>query len=1331
MIRQAMSAVAATALLGGGLVVAAPAAQAASTISVTSADCTGPGSITEAVTTANGDPSQQWTVTIDVPVVNFVNCPLPPDRPDQAALRIESNVTIVGNNNSFIGQNLFIDGNGAIFPQGYATKCPEKGWDIVAVAPLLLDIRGGVTVTLQELKIQGLGGFGDVRSGSRLFLDKVQAREMYSVSTQDGCSAPLITAADGASITITDNVWTDMANVADAYYGSVMSPLILGIDAGRLEISDSVIQRFHAGGAVSWDGDAKDSSAVQIVSSRLIDSPSLGIRTTGETTVYLLNTLISPGVLAGQTDPTDGSDFIVHRSTGDFVIEASTVQFTDADCCASFNLDPDVDALIYAPRAFVLLKQSAVGIAFAEGAGPNAKKLFGDGGQTPVILDSGFWSINSWAQPSDAQDAAQLAAMFPGGTLSTTAPGLPTGPGVLFSSAQTFTSPLPNSTITGVIADADGANRLPANPITRKSITKDAWGNPRTYNGTRSLGAVEPQLAPVLSTGANGAIFGAVDTLWGGATRDTGALQAYALRWTKVSDTSWSQAQIKTVGKDTAFQVTGLEGGVPYKFQVYAIYGQGSAPEYSNVSVATPIAGITTPTLSVVPGATPGTLQASWTEPKWGSFPDEHKYLVQYRLKQNPELGWTNAGWTSSRTMTLKGLLQDSTYEVKVQAQGERDLLHSYLTPCDVKASPRPPCVSSAKTGYFISLTLTASPGDENVALAWFKGVDDTSTTAFRGTYEMQAGDGSFGAPTPWGPVDCVTVLCDTRIDSLTNGRTYRFTVEAVNGKATPATAVATPTGPAPAPQSLSMSYAPVSSPAGVAFVARPSTAPASAGGAFSVDRGLETWMSFDKASGTISGTPPASTIGKSYDVKVTWVAGRSFTSAIFTIAVTGNAPKIAYPDVASHVGETIAMTPKVSTIVQPVSGTFAITKGSLPAGLTFDKSTGVISGVAQAATSGPVSISVEYTDVSGSASAVFTIDVSAQVATLSASYPNIRGHVGQPVTATPTVTGATGTLNYTVTNGTLPAGLTLDAASGAISGTPTAPVATPVSIEVRVSDGSGSVVVGLTITIDPHTFDISYADVVTDVGAWTGAPATVVHALGSTTFSVTKGTLPDGLRMNSWNGAIVGIPTSATGGPVTIEVTATDQYATATASLTITVNALVDPAQATAVAVRDGEVVIAVGKTWGIAPGTLMTPMVRLSGQSGFTAGVPVEVLTDGQYIWTRFVNPTKAISVYFETPDGLQTMQTNLGKATISAAKDGRVNGRVKVSGNVQQIAAGQDVYPMVRIDGAKAVQGLPVTVNPDGTFTWSRSLRSGRSMSVVFVAQNARSNTLSWGS
>ncbi len=132
----------------------------------------------------------------------------------------------------------------------------------------------------------------------------------------------------------------------------------------------------------------------------------------------------------------------------------------------------------------------------------------------------------------------------------------------------------------------------------------------------------------------------------------------------------------------------------------------------------------------------------------------------------------------------------------------------------------------------------------------------------------------------------------------------------------------------------------------------------------------------------------------------------------------------------------------------------------------------------------------------------------------------------------------------WSLTSGTLPAGLTLNAATGAISGTATATAsATPLTF--TVSDSSiptQTISVSLTLTIAPATLAITTTSLPSgQVGA---SYNTTLAATGGTlpyAWSLTSGTLPAGLTLNTATGAISGTPTAiASATALTLMVTDT-----------------------------------------------------------------------------------------------------------------------------------------------------------------------------------------------
>src|SRR6185369_12210866 len=154
---------------------------------------------------------------------------------------------------------------------------------------------------------------------------------------------------------------------------------------------------------------------------------------------------------------------------------------------------------------------------------------------------------------------------------------------------------------------------------------------------------------------------------------------------------------------------------------------------------------------------------------------------------------------------------------------------------------------------------------------------------------------------------------------------------------------------------------------------------------------------------------------------------------------------------------------------------TFAIASGALPAGLTLNTTTGAITGTPL--TAGPFSFTVSVTDSTpGVHATTTTSNCSITIAppTITAlCAAAMTGTVGVPYSSAITVTGGTAPYTFAIASGALPAGLTLDTTTGAITGTPL--TAGPFSFTVSVTDSTPGVHATTTtsncsITIAPPT---------------------------------------------------------------------------------------------------------------------------------------------------------------------------------------------------------------------------------------------------------------------
>ncbi len=218
-----------------------------------------------------------------------------------------------------------------------------------------------------------------------------------------------------------------------------------------------------------------------------------------------------------------------------------------------------------------------------------------------------------------------------------------------------------------------------------------------------------------------------------------------------------------------------------------------------------------------------------------------------------------------------------------------------------------------------------------------------------------------------------------------------------------------------------------------------------------------------------------------------------------------------------------------------------------LPSGLSLDPATGLLSGSPTASGSFAVVVTTwDTTDVAGSTRYALTVNPKVAISG-PATIPT--GQVG--VTYTTAIVGAGGTTPYLWSATGLPAGLVINPATGAISGSPK--VSGTFNVAVTITDAIGA------------TASTSYPLAVNAQLAVSGPatmPAGVVGVPYSSTVTATGGTtpyawsatgLPPGLTINPTSGAITGTPKAP--GASAVVVTATDGIsATATKSYTVTV---------------------------------------------------------------------------------------------------------------------------------------------------------------------------------
>ena len=222
---------------------------------------------------------------------------------------------------------------------------------------------------------------------------------------------------------------------------------------------------------------------------------------------------------------------------------------------------------------------------------------------------------------------------------------------------------------------------------------------------------------------------------------------------------------------------------------------------------------------------------------------------------------------------------------------------------------------------------------------------------------------------------------------------------------------------------------------------------------------------------GAISGTPTAITSSATYTITANNTGGSD--TATVTIVVNDVAPSITYGTTSLTLEKGTAMTTQTPTSSGGTVTSWSVSP-SLPAGLSLDTSTGAISGTPTAVTSS-ASYTVTATNTGGTDTASLTIVVNDVAPSISYSLTSLTLEKGTAMTTlTPTTSG--GAITSWSVSPSLPAGLTLDSSTGAISGTPTA-VTSSAAYTVTASNTGGSDTASITIVVNDVTpSDLDYS---------------------------------------------------------------------------------------------------------------------------------------------------------------------------------------------------------------------------------------------------------------
>ena len=554
----------------------------------------------------------------------------------------------------------------------------------------------------------------------------------------------------------------------------------------------------------------------------------------------------------------------------------------------------------------------------------------------------------------------------------------------------------------------------------------------------------------------------------------------------------------------TTQPVTGLTPGTSYTFTVSAINTAGTGPASASSNAATPNAS---PTLTFAdpPAGVVGVAYSQQLAVTGGTAP----FAWSVTTGTLPPGISLSAGGLLSGTPTAVG---SSTFTVRVVDAGNQSATRSVtLVVTDRPGAIAAPTATAGVTSATVTWTAPAANGSP---------ITGYVVTPYR--------SGSAQAPVSF---DASTTT--RTLPGLVAGGTYTFTVTAVN---------ATGTGPA-SPQSNGV--VPYDVPAA------PSITAATAGDS----RVTLTWTTPASNGSPITGYVVTPYVGASAQTPVAFagagvtqtltglVAGTAYTFKVAAQNAAGTGPQSAASTaVTPNANPTLTFTAPPAGEVGiayssqlPVNGgtapfAWTVTVGTLPAGLSLSSS-GLLAGSPTSA--GSFTYTVQVTDANGQSASRSVTQVIAAAPSL--AFTPAVGEVDVPYSQQPTLSGGTSPIAWTLTAGSLPAGVTLDATTGLVSGTPTA--AGTFAVTIRATDSFNATAnrsVSIVIAAAPTLSAAPPAGRQNAAYSYTFAATGGIGPFG---YAVVAGSLPPGLTLSS-AGVLSGAGTTQGTFPFTVRAT-------------------------------------------------------------------------------------------------------------------------------------------------------------------------------------------------
>ena len=464
----------------------------------------------------------------------------------------------------------------------------------------------------------------------------------------------------------------------------------------------------------------------------------------------------------------------------------------------------------------------------------------------------------------------------------------------------------------------------------------------------------------------------------------------------------------------------------------------------------------------------------------------------------------------------------------------------------------------------------------------------------------------------------------------------------------------------------------------------------------------LPTGLVLNTTTCVISGTPTLSMIATAFQVTATNASGNSLAATV-TLTINSLVPNLSYAGstgTAGLVGASMTVTP--TTLNTNGAGiTNCTVSPALPTGLSLNTTTCVISGAPIATLAGtPYSVTASNA-VGPSTSASVTLSVTPNIPQVSfAGASGTNGTVGVAMLVNPTTLNANGAvITSCVATPALPAGLSINNNTCAISGTPVSTIS-PTIYSVTAGNLAGSSIAALvTLSTGVNVPSLSFVGATGTVGtrgtSMSVTPTTLSNNGATITNCTSSPTLHAGLTLNTSTCVISGVPTVTIGSTV-YNITASNSVGNSSAaSVTLTISAGVPLISYVGASGTNGTVAVAMtvspttlNNNGAAITGCSISPSLpaglSLNSSTCVISGTPVSELTPTSYSVTASNSAGASLAASV-------TLSTGVNAPTLSF---------VGATGTTGTVGTAMSVSPTgISSNGATITQCLSTPALPAG--------------------------------